>query len=1031
MMNRFKLLAVATLLSLSVAACDEGTVVAPVANGSVTGTVTVDAAGQAGVTVTLQPGAKTATTAANGTYTISDVAAGAYTVTITGAPADAAFPSTTQGAVIATAGQAVTVNFAGTRIRNSTIAGSVTNAGVGVAGVAVTIAGPDPKTATTDANGTYAVTGLRAGAYTVTIAAPANSTCTPASNAVTLAAGESKVASFACASAATARISGVMFLDENNKNDLYDGAALEDGLAAANVAITIEGPTIGVTRTVQTDANGAYTVTGLTAGSYNVTIASADPDLPAGVAFGGTNPINVTITAGGSATVNFPFDITRQTIMVYAFLGRDASPAPAGISTSIPTGVAPQAGVILDLYPTEADALASTNRLGRDTTDAAGGASFNFLRTADTSPGGTVQDQIVFAQFVGTTAAQTLLTLNGETRVEVKYNPRSATGMAADTFDLLSSLVQMKMMAVGGTAAVAGAPLAGWSTALWLNDTTATARKTGVTDATGTQFWIDTIGPTALPDTFFMRLSGTQAAAGTHAFTQTPVAVRGTTAGAMLRWIFNGTTLRADTVYVGDERVLFRDADLVARVYHERDDSIPGGPPKYTAGDNIENADNIQMELRWRQTGAATDSVRTVTAAAVDGTVSFLNVPVNMGPYTMKARSLVANQVVLNDTSMVVATGGNLGDLSGTVLTSRVYPLGANTTAGHAAFAFKYNNTSITGRVKAADSTAAVGIIVTMAPTAQSVQGTASRSDTTDANGLFSFAGMREGPYTVSVAGNAIWQVVTPSSGSISVDMENNGDNDILNFIMRRLDTAIHGVVVNDRDQDTNTVDAGEALVGVTIQLYRDGSGAVATLDTLHATTTTNASGAYSFTNLPEGRYVVKAVSPATATVLRGYDGAAMTVRDTSYVTTAAAVANRTIGTVNPVPLPRWDYATSTVFFDGRTNFTFLVTGNVATGQVTANPGGAAISGALVNLRRCNTSAGAVSPPAAGACTTYFPGLPVQATTDPTGFFTYANLLEGVYEIMPVTPSTPASRLFLLMRNGESPDNERGDFTTP
>lgn len=1027
MMNRFKLLAVATLLSLSVAACDEGTVVAPVANGSVTGTVTVDAAGQAGVTVTLQPGAKTATTAANGTYTISDVAAGAYTVTITGAPADAAFPSTTQGAVIATAGQEVTVNFAGTRIRNSTIAGSVTNGGVGVAGVAVTIAGPDPKTATTAANGTYAVTGLRAGSYTVTIAAPANSTCTPASNAVTLAAGASQVASFTCASAATARISGIMFLDENNKNDLYDGAALEDALAAANVAITIEGPSIGVTRTVQTDATGAYSFTGLTAGSYNVTIASTDPDLPAGVAYGGTAvTFPVTITAGGSAVVNFPFDITRETIKVYAFLGRDSS---SGLSTAIPTAVAPQAGVILDLYPTEADALNSTNRLGRDTTDAAGEASFNFLRTADTSPAGTVQDQIVFAQYVGTT--QSLLTPNGETRIEIKYNPRSQTGMAADTFDLLSSLVQMKMMAVSGNAAVAGAPLAGWSTALWLNDTTATVRKTGVTNATGTQSWIDTIGPTALPDTFFMRLSGTQAAAGTHAFTQAPVAVRGSTAGAMLRWIFNGTAVRTDTVYVGDERVTLSDSDLVVRVYHERDDSIPGGPPKYTAGDNIENADNIQFELRWRQTGAVTDSVQTLTAGAGDGTATFLNVQVNMGPYTLKARSLVANQVVLNDTSIVVGTGGSAGDLSGSSLTSRVYPIGANTTAGHAAFAFKYNNTSITGLVKAADSTAAEGLIVTMAPTAQNVQGTPTRLDTTDVNGLFSFAGMREGPYTVSVAGNAVWRVVTPSSGSSSVDMENNGDNDILNFIVRRLDTAIHGVVVNDRDQDANTVDAGEALVGGTIQLYRDNSGAVATLDTLHATTTTNASGAYSFTNLPEGRYVVKAVQPVSGTVLRGYDGAAMTVRDTAYVTTAAAVANRTVGTTTPVPLPRWDYATSSVFFDGHTNFTFLVTGNVATGQITVNPGGAVVSGAVVNMRRCNTSAGAVSPPAAGACTTYFPGLAIQATTNATGFFTYANLLEGVYEIMPVNPSTPVSRLFMLVRNGESPDNERGDFTQP
>ena len=272
----------------------------------------------------------------------------------------------------------------------------------------------------------------------------------------------------------------------------------------------------------------------------------------------------------------------------------------------------------------------------------------------------------------------------------------------------------------------------------------------------------------------------------------------------------------------------------------------------------------------------------------------------------------------------------------------------------------------------------------------------------------------------------------------MTVDMENSGDNDILNFIVRRLDTQILGVVVNDRDQDSNTVDAGEGLANVTIQLYRDGVGAV-TLDTLVATTTTSATGSYSFTGLPEARYIVKAVQPSGATVLRGYDGAAgaRTIRDTTVVTTGATTTGsganntRVVGTNTPVPLPRWDYATSSVFFDGRTSFTFLVNGNVATGQITN--AGAPVANAQVRMRRCMTSAGAVSPPAAGACTTYFdaPTTFVTATTDPTGFFTYPNLLEGVYEIAPVVASTPTSRLFLLMRNGESPDNERGDFTQP
>ena len=758
MTKQLRLLTMAAMMLLPLAACDEGgNTVAPAVTGSVAGTVTIDGAGAAGVTVTLSSG-KTATTGATGTYTIADVAAGAYTVTISGAPTDVAFPTgLTQAAGVATAGQVVTVNFAGSRIRTSAVFGSVTSGSAGLAGVTVTLTGPETKTATTDANGQFSAAALRAGTYVVAISGtPSTVTCATTSQSVTVAAGEIKVASFACTANSTAKISGIMYIDENNENLLYDGAALESALAAANVAITLEGPTIGVTKTVQTDATGAYSFTGLAAGSYNVKIDNTDVDIPAGYAYAGVAPANttnsgsVTLAAGGSATLNYAFRITRQTIKAYAFLGRDVSPAPAGISTSIPRGVAPVTGVIMDLFPTSADAVAGTNALGRDTTDANGEVQFNFLRTADTSPTGATQDQIVFAQYVGGPNAEHVL--NGETRIEIKYNLANAVGLAPDTFDLLNTRVTMKFIAKSATA---GTVLAGWSTALWLNDTLNTAAQAGTTDANGVQVFTDAVGVPLLPDTFFMRLSGTQAAAGTHAFDETPAAQRGTVVKKYLRWIHNGTTTVSDTVYVGDEVVKFSDADLVVRVYHEKDDTTAGGPPKFTAGDNIENADNIQMTLSWRQSGAATDSTRVATAAAATGLITFANVPVGQNPYKLNARSLVANQVVLNDTSTTVGQGGANGDLSGGVPTSRVYTLGANTTAGHAAFGFKYNNGYINGRVKAADSTGATGLIVSLTPLVGNIQGSPAILDTTDATGLFGWTGLREGKYTVSVAGNA------------------------------------------------------------------------------------------------------------------------------------------------------------------------------------------------------------------------------------------------------------------------------------
>jgi hypothetical protein len=1060
MTKRFRFLTLAALLVLPLAACDEGDeAVAPTATGSVTGAVTIDGTGQAGVTVTLSSG-KTATTNSAGQYTISDVPAGAYTVSISGQPADAAFPSTTQAAVITTAGQVVTVNFAGSRIRTSSIIGAVTGtAGAAINGVNVALTGTEARTTTTAGAGQYSFTGLRAGTYTVTITQPAGQTCAVTTANVTVAAGETRVQNFACVAASTGRISGLLFLDENPKNDLYDGASLEDSLKAANIAVTLEGPTLGVTTTQQTTANGTFSFTNLAPGSFNVRIDATSPNTPAGVVYGGPAQFTVTIATGGTATVNFPYDVTMQTVKAYAFLGRDASCpylstgtgtttcSGTAISSAIGRGVVAVPSVIIDLYPTEQDLNLGTNRLGRDTTDAAGEVQFTFLRSADTSPAGAVTDYIVFADYV---VGPTLMTPNGEDQIEIRYNPRFQTGLAPDTFDLLHSRVVQRFDAVG----ITGTPLTGWDGALYLNDTTAAAvaRRTASSDAQGRIIFIDTVGPASLPDTFYMRLSGSQAAAGGVTFTSTLAAQRGAATNRWLRWIHTGTTLNSDTVDVGDERVTLSQVAVYLRVYHERDDSASGGPPRLSSGDNIENTDNIAVTLRWRQTGATVDSVRTLQVQA-DGVLTFLNVPTKQASYRLAARTFPGpnNQLVLNDTMITIGGGGLLGDMAGGTPLTFVCPLGRATLTGCGTFAFKYTNGVINGRAKAADSTGAAGLIVRLAPIAGVIQPTAAFSDTTDANGLFGFAGIREGKYTLTLTPNASWGCLTPSSCVLTDTVQNSGDVDILNFIVRRLDTAIKGVVVNDRDQDGNVIDPNEALAGVTIRLYRNNtntSTTAITLDTLVASTTTDANGRYQFLNLPEARYVVQAVQPTTAVVTRGITAAGAHI-DTAVVRTAACTKacaaaggggegnnlTKTVGSTTPVPLPRWDYNTSTVFFDGRTNFTFLYNTTVARGVITNAATGAVIPGMTVSLVRCDDSAGATSPPAGptAGCMTPYPGFATLSTvTDATGTFNFTNLQEGVYVVTPApgsagfTTTSPANQMYLLVGPG---DIERGDFT--
>ena len=1019
MIKRFRFLTLAALVLLPLAACDEGTdTVAPIA-GSITGTVTVDAVGAAGVTVTLSSG-ETAITTATGQFTFSNIPAGSYSITISGQSPTAAFLSLGETTTITTAGQVATVNFAGSLIRTSAIIGSVTSSVGGLEGVTVVMGSPETRTLITDVDGQFSAVGLLSGTYHVTITGvPDGMTCGATTQNVTVAPGESKVAAFACVEDATASISGVLYIDENNKNDLYDGSNLEDLVNSANVAITLEGPSIGVKVTTQTDATGAFSFPELVAGSYNVTIDDTDPDLPGDVAYGlASTTILMTLTSGASGTANFPFDITTQEIKVYAFLGRDASPAPAGISTSIGTGVAPTAGVVISLHPTEADAVGLDNALGTDTTDANGEATFSFLRTADTSPAGAVQDQIVFAVYRSSPTVDHVP--NGETRLEISYNTRNRSDMAGDTFDLLNTRVVMKAGAVGvGTST----GLVGWNSALWLNDSLNTASQTGVTNASGEILYNDAVAATSLPDTFFTRLSATQAAAGGTTFTSTPVAARGTVAGSQLRFIHDGTVARTDTVDVGDHEVKFDVADIQIRVFHEADDST--GAPMWTGGDNIENTDNIDVDVSWG------DSTRTLTAQAIDGVAVFLSVPTDVGPYTFNARSTSVNQVVLNDTSLT-QTAADIS-MQGSTGQTLYCPLGSNTPhppTGCATFGFKYNNGTLNGTALAADATAAEDLIVTMTPAAGNIQGSAMMTDTTDAGGAFGWTGLMEGPYTVSLTGDASWGVVT---ADISVDLQGNGDVDIANFIVRRLDTSIKGVVVNDRDGDGNVIDPNEGLAGVVINAYADGSGA-ATIDadSLMGTATTDANGAYTISGLPENTYTIQAVQPGTGEDVFRAISAAGVLTDTAVVMTAATVTGlgnnntRTVGSTLPTPLPAFAPGTNTVSFDGRTNFTFVTNDNVANGVITN--AGAPVGSAAVVLTRCQTSAGFTATPVAGTCTTATSTTPITANTDAAGAYSFAGLQEGVYQVVPAAASTPAGLLFWL--SGPT-DIDKGDFTQP
>jgi SdrD B-like protein/carboxypeptidase family protein len=1058
-MKRFKYLTLAALVAL--AACDEGeeppTVV--VVTGTVSGVVTLEGSSASGVTVTLSSG-QTGSTDGSGAYSFAGVAAGAYTVTISGFASDASFSATVKAVTISTAGQVATANFDGSYIRTSAILGAVTGGGTALVGVTVTLSGQSSASFTTLADGQYSFSGLRAGSYTVSISGQDNNmySFTSTSSSVTLGVGSSEVVSFSGSLLTTAKISGWLFLDENDKDDMFS-SGLEDAFTVANVTVTAEGGPVSATPqwTTETDANGYFEFDELAAGSYRVTLATADADIPGNVAFGGTTAAPVVeVDTGENEVVNFAFDITQQRVDVFGFLGiDDESP-----------GIAPVDDWNIILYDTQANAAGAVaaGELGDEDTDAAGGVMFRFDREDDVSPNEAVTDRIVFAAI---TAAPTAThAVNGEMIIEISYNAKDSVVMAPDTFDAQYGSITLKTT----VAEIDDDVAAGWATELDVAEDADDAVKSWsrATDADGEQFWTVSMadaatmgGDGALPDTLWFKLSAAQATAGGHGFESVASLSAGGTVDKntggeeLIGYEWDGTVNPTDTVDVGSFAISYTDQDVTVRVHHELDDSTD--VPTYTLGDGFGYVSQSEVELYEIEADGDTVSIAGPTAAAVGtGLVTFLAVDPDKTLFAA-ARATHPKQFVLNDSTISIPLDG-----SDQTYTDKTLAGGA----GSSSFATKTHNNTVSGSIEGDDGTAVEDIIVTMTPTTDNIQGTAMMVDTTDGAGDYTFSGVTEGPYTVSVVGIADeWDFAdklvvasAPLSSGVadnddamtaSRDVEGDGGFFWTNFQPDALDTEIHGVVVNDRDSDFNTLDPDEALSGVTVNVYNDddGDGAIDAADDLViGTTTTDANGAYSFTALREGDYIVEAVSPSNATVLRALDGTGA-VTNWIGVTTEPGAGNcaladctnqddtKTVGNVDPAAqddeLPRWSYLTGVASDDAGnlgggagpnatngaattapSNFVHLFATGTVTGTLVDDGGDAVTTGVTVTITRCQTLTVFATPPSppaglgAAACTKH--GLPsehIQNFDVTAGSYTFNGLLEGVY-LIEVAPAT-------------------------
>ena len=292
------------------------------------------------------------------------------------------------------------------------------------------------------------------------------------------------------------------------------------------------------------------------------------------------------------------------------------------------------------------------------------------------------------------------------------------------------------------------------------------------------------------------------------------------------------------------------DYTVSGTVYYDKDrsETLNNGEPGF---------DGITVNL-LDEAGA---SVATTTTKA-DGTYSFAKLPA--GKYTVK----VEPSDLLKKLEQTEDPDGTKDHTSGVVQVNHDNPSVTNVNFGYA------TNYTIKGTVyRDADRSESLedgeklyqGVTVDLLDASGNVVATT----TTDAHGAYAFTNLEEGTYKVRVRQEGpiadLVQTEDPdatkdnASGDITLEL-NDPIKENVNFGYIS-DNSIAGTVYRD-DNRSGTLNPGEkGYPEQTVQLL-DKDGAVV------ATTKTDANGAYSFDNLPDGTYSVRVVKDGALTDL-------------------------------------------------------------------------------------------------------------------------------------------------------------------
>ena len=984
-------------------------------------------AGVAGVTVELLNGTGTSvlattTTNSSGTYAFTGLNAGAYEIEFI-APTGDQF--TTQGvgsnpaidsSANATTGITAPVTLTAGQVDNNVNAGLETppaalgstvwfdanrdglldNGETGVAGVTVELLNGTGTsvlaTTTTNSSGTYAFTGLNAGAYEVEFIAPTgdqfttqgvgtNPAVDSSANAttgitapVTLTAGQVDNNVNAGLETPPAALGSTVWFDANRDGLLDNG---ETGVAGVTVDL-LNGTGTSVLATTTTNSSGTYAFTGLNAGAYEVKFIAPTGDqfTTQGV---GTNPA-IDSSANATTGITAPVTLTAGQVDNNVNAGLETPPAALGSTVwfdanrdgLLDNGETGVAGVTVDLLNgtgTSVLATTTTNSSGTYAFTGLNAGAYEVKFIAPTGDQFTTQgvgtNPAIDSSANATTGITAPVTLTaGQVDNNVNAGLETPPAALGSTVWFDSNRDGLLDNSEAGVAGVTVELLNGTGTSILATTTTNSSGTYAFTGLNAGAYEVKFIAPTG--DQFTTQGVGTNPAIDSSANATTGITAPVTlTAGQ----VDNNVNAGLETPPAALGSTVWFDAN--------RDGLLDNGEAG-VAG--------VTVELL---NGTGTSVLATTTTNS-SGIYAFTNL--NAGAYEVEFIAPTGDQFTTQGVGTNPAIDSSANATTGITapVTLTAGQVDNNVNAGletpPAALGstvwFDANRDGLLDN----GETGVAGVTVDLLNgTGTSVLATT----TTNSSGTYAFTGLNAGAYEVKFIAPTGDQFTTQGVGTNpAIDSSANATTGITapvtltagqvdNNVNAGLETppaALGSTVWFDSNRD-GLLDNGETgVAGVTVELL-NGTGT-----SVLATTTTNSSGTYAFTNLNAGAYEVEFIAPA---------GDQFTTQGVGTNPAVDSSANATTGITAPVTLTAGQV-------DNNVN-AGLETPPAALGDYvwldanrngTQDAGEAGVAGVTVELLN-------------GTGTSVL----ATTTTNSSGIYAFTNLNAGVYEVEFIAPT--------------------------